>query len=94
MFKICWHKWHILESLPDSTIEAIVKNPELGADILSGVGLRFKEKVCLKCGKYVDEITPRYEYHKMKRLKLKQKAAMAEKIVSKMKLPDRPWRNK
>ena len=92
----CWHDWYILKIYSDYVIKEMVKDPNSNPDDddVEWTLRKYKEKICLKCGEYVDEITPRYEYHRLKRLKLKQKAAMALKIVSKIKLPDRPWRNK
>lgn len=58
------HDWHIITCFTDYMIKRMATYPRYsGAQSLDQGPDTFKEKICLKCGKYVDEITPQYEHH-------------------------------
>lgn len=87
MFKFCWHKWYVIEKYTDNTIESMARDPHYDPDLDDYIGPTkyLKEKVCIKCRKYVDEITPRYLYHLKKRREFLDKTAKARLIVAKVK---------
>lgn len=64
MFKICLHDWYIFRSLTDSAIETAARNPKVDIDLYpsSRLGLIYKEKICLECKKYINEIEKRHNY--------------------------------
>lgn len=85
MFGFRWHKWYIINEYNDDIIKDMANNfiihkpydPNL-ANTIYGSPI-YEEKICTKCKKYVDEITPRYEYW-LKKLKIE--ATEQEKIHS------------
>lgn len=93
MLDFCWHKWHIIRQYTDPTIKTMAERPGYDPDL--DVFLRYeshyKEKVCLKCEKYVDEITPRYEYH-LEQVNLRRKETeKVEAVVARVKQGKKIW---
>lgn len=85
---MCWrHKWYIINKYTDDVIRSMAKDPKFDPDLNDYIGSvsTYKEKVCLKCEKYVDEITPRYLLHLERQRKARARQARADAIVKKVK---------
>lgn len=94
MFRFCWHKWHIINQYTDDDIKSMARDPDYDPDLcdyIGGLPKPYKEKICLKCEKYVDEITPRYEYHRGQLLIHKVRDRRIAAVLSKLKKPKKVW---
>lgn len=91
MFGFCWHKWHIINQYADDTIRSTARDPKYDPDLddyIGGLPKPYKEKICLKCERYVDEITPRYEYHLAKFL---ERRDIAKEMLSRLERSKKAW---
>lgn len=72
MSKLCWHDWYVFKSLTDNAIKTAALNPKVDSDLCDSntMGPRYKEKICLKCKKYIDEIEKRHRYWVSKKYKI------------------------
>lgn len=93
MFGLCWHKWHIIKQYADHTIKTMAEIPgyDPTLDDYSRTEPHYKEKVCLKCEKYVDEITPRYKYHLVQNNLYKKRMEEAKTVVDRIKRSKKIW---
>ena len=84
---MCWHDWYILNSMSEDEIHAKVHNIIYGGRD-GRVGIRYKEKVCLKCKKYVNDIQHHLEFLKAKKIaneiKEKQRKDRAQQILKEL----------
>lgn len=81
----CKHDWYTLYSMTKSEIKEKVTCIKLP----SGRNFQdplFYQKVCLKCRKFVDEITPEYDWQKSnhvnEKIKDQRRKNLAQKIVA------------
>lgn len=90
MFGFCWHKWYIIKKYDDSIIKGIINNQRVGLhfdpDLTDHTyGPTYEEKICLKCKKYVDEITPRYLYLLKEHAKQEEREAEIQSTIAGVK---------
>ena len=86
MLNFCCHRWHVINGYADTTIKSMAKNPDYDPDLDDYGGDKvYKEKICLKCKKYVDEITPRYKFHLVQIRHRREMQEKAEALIARVK---------
>lgn len=88
----CSHKWYIINQFSNIELRNMAEDPRYDPSLqhrsrISNSNV-FSEKVCLKCKKYVDQITPRYKYHLEQIERCKEGQVEVEIIVAKARGPE------
>lgn len=93
MFGFCWHDWYVINKYTDNTIKCMAEDPSYDPDLDDYIGSPeyYKEKICLKCKKYIDEITPRYMYHLRLFEEREKELKRVEALVVKVRKGGKIW---